>query len=99
MGVIMDMGERKEVIPLIQPGLAMEYALSTSIKKLSVEIKPQIALIQGHGEPGLQELAGAVQALSVLYDVKTLNLTTEATISDAYKAIAIIAPSDFYSCS
>jgi len=28
------MGDRKEVIPFIQPGAAMEYALSTNIKKL-----------------------------------------------------------------
>ena len=44
LGAIVQLGEKKEVIPFIQPGAAMEYALSTSIKKLSVDVKPKIAL-------------------------------------------------------
>ena len=29
-------GDKKEVIPMIQPGAAMEYAITTAIKKISV---------------------------------------------------------------
>lgn len=99
MGVTMQMGERQEVIPVVQPGLAMEYALSTNIKKLAIVDKPAIAFIQGHGEPGQQELAGAVQALSVLYNVETINLTNESSIADRFRAVAIIAPSDSISAA
>ncbi|MCU0413285.1 MAG: GldG family protein, partial [Ignavibacteriaceae bacterium] len=35
LGALVQMGDRKEVIPFIQPGAAMEYSLSTNIKKLS----------------------------------------------------------------
>ena len=56
LGALVQMGDRKEVIPFIQPGAAMEYALSTNIKKLSVKDKPTIALLQGHGEASLSTI-------------------------------------------
>ena len=34
MGAVIELGEQKETIPFIQPGAAMEYSLSSSIKKL-----------------------------------------------------------------
>ncbi|MBN3035844.1 MAG: GldG family protein, partial [Bacteroidales bacterium] len=51
LGALVQMGEESDVIPFLQPGAAMEYALSSSIKKISIQEKPQVALIQGHGEP------------------------------------------------
>ena len=69
LGAILQMGDKKEVIPFIQPGSAMEYALSTNIKKLSVKDKPAIALLQGHGEPGLSALQQLNEQLSILYSV------------------------------
>src|SRR5271157_3982790 len=39
-GAVINYRDRKELIPLIQPGAAMEYSLSTSIKKMTVEDKP-----------------------------------------------------------
>src|SRR5690606_40007025 len=56
LGAIVSRGEKQEVIPLIQPGAAMEYALSTAIKKLSIEDKPQSGFLQGHGEAGSYEM-------------------------------------------
>ena len=41
MGAVVHYGEKKEVIPFIQPGAAMEYSLSTSIKKLADELDSQ----------------------------------------------------------
>ena len=35
LGAVVQMGERTEVIPFMQPGAAMEYALASSVKKLS----------------------------------------------------------------
>ena len=37
LGAVVQMGDKSEAIPFMQPGAAMEYALSSSIKKLSVE--------------------------------------------------------------
>ena len=94
LGAIVQMGERKEVIPFIQPGAAMEYALSTSIKKLAVKDKPKIALLQGHGEPPLSSLQQLNEQLSVLYTVDELNFTDTSGVPPEYKTLVVIAPKD-----
>lgn len=94
LGAVVSMGNAKENIPFIQPGSAMEYALSTAIKKLSVTNKPSIAIIEGHGEPQINEIMQVYQELSILYDVQPLVLTDTTVISEKYKTIAIIRPTD-----
>lgn len=94
LGAIVQMGDRKEPIPLIRPGAAMEYELSSAIKKISVVQKPQIGLIQGHGEPTLGEITQANQKLSVIYDVMPFTITDTTVIPNTYEAILIVAPTD-----
>lgn len=94
LGAVVQMGGQKETIPFIQPGAPIEYELSTSIKKLAVKDKPSIGLVQGHGEPTLSDLGQVVQSLSILYRVENVNLETEASIPDRFRALAIVAPSD-----
>jgi len=69
LGAVIKHQSQKEVIPFMQPGAAMEYALSSSIKKISVVDKPKLGLIQGHGEPPINELQQVSGALSVLFDM------------------------------
>ncbi len=92
LGAIVQMGDQKDVIPFVQPGGAMEYALTTSIKKISVTNKPAIGIITGHGEPSIQEMAQAAQSLSILYSPEPLTL--DAPVPDKYRTIAFIAPKD-----
>lgn len=94
MGAILKMGEQQELIPFVEPGGGMEYALSTNIKKLAVLDKPSIGLIQGHGEPSLSELGQAYQELSILYNVENIDLNQEESIADRFKTVAFIAPKD-----
>lgn len=94
LGAVLQMGDRKEVIPFIQPGAAMEYALSTGIKKISVQDKPAIAVLQGHGEPSLSAINQLNTQLSILYSVETLQLTDTTGIPAKYKTVLVIAPKD-----
>jgi gliding-associated putative ABC transporter substrate-binding component GldG len=94
MGAVVSMGTEKENIPFFQPGSAMEYALSTAIKKLSVVEKPSVAIIQGHGEPPLSELAQVYTELNILYKVEDLKMTDTTEISDRIRTIAIVKPVD-----
>ncbi|MBL0048455.1 MAG: Gldg family protein [Bacteroidetes bacterium] len=96
LGAELQMGDRTEVIPFMQPGAAMEFALSSSIKKLSVQNKPVIGLLQGHGEPNLQALQQAYSALAVLYEVQTVTLNDSTPLSDQIKTLAIIDPKDTF---
>lgn len=95
LGAVINMGEQKEVIPLIQPGTSMEYSLSTSIKKLSVIDKPVVGFILGHGEPTLDQFGQAIQELSILYNVEPIDLNTATTIDQSkFKAVVLAAPTD-----
>lgn len=94
MGAILQMGDRKEIIPVIQPGAAMEYALTTAIKKIAIEDKPKLGLIQGHGEPSLGEIMQLHAQLNVLYSVEPVNLADTTEIPAYYRALAWINPTD-----
>jgi gliding-associated putative ABC transporter substrate-binding component GldG len=94
LGAVVSMGDEKEKIPFFQPGAAMEYALSTAIKKLSVTNKPSIALIQGHGEPYISDVMQVYNELSILYNVEALTLTDTTVIPEKFKTIAVIRPTD-----
>jgi gliding-associated putative ABC transporter substrate-binding component GldG len=94
LGATVQLGEKTEVIPFVQPGAAMEYALSTAIKKISIEKKPQVGFLQGHGEPTLGEMAEVVEQLNVLYDPIEVTITDSTGIPDDVKTLAIIRPRD-----
>ena len=94
LGATLSLGDRKEVIPFLQPGAAMEYALTTAIKKISVTEKPTIGFIQGHGEPPLSELSQVQAQLSVLYNTQEIVLTDTTIIPDRINTLAWIRPTD-----
>jgi gliding-associated putative ABC transporter substrate-binding component GldG len=84
---------KNESIPVIQPGAAMEYALSTAIKKLSVKDRPTIGFLVGHGEPAINEMQQAGQELEILYSLKEVKIDSAEIPSDI-KTLAIIRPTD-----
>jgi gliding-associated putative ABC transporter substrate-binding component GldG len=94
LGAVVSMGEESERIPFMQQGSAMEYALSSAIKKISVKNKPAIGIIQGHGEPGIAAMNQAYTALNVLYEVEPVFITDTAKNLMKFKTVALIAPKD-----
>jgi gliding-associated putative ABC transporter substrate-binding component GldG len=94
IGAVLKMGERKEVLPVIAESASFEYDLSSAIKKISIEKKPVIGLIQGHGEPGFQELEQAVESLNVLYKIEPIDLGDAAVDLSKYKTLVLLAPTD-----
>jgi gliding-associated putative ABC transporter substrate-binding component GldG len=96
LGAKITMGDQTDIIPVLQPGAAMEYALSSSVKKISVIDKPTIGFVQGQGEPSIQSFQQAMEQLQVLYSVVPVNLTDAAANLSSYKTLAIIAPTDSF---
>ena len=94
LGAIVKMGEKTDVIPFISPNSSMEYMLSSSIKKLSVAKKPLVGLLQGNGEPSVQELQQVNQDLSVLYNFSPLKLSDSVAILKDYKTLVLDDPTD-----
>ena len=94
LGAVLKMDDRTEIIPIIQPGAAMEYSLTTALKKVSIADKPKLGFIQGYGEPSLQSMPQLMEQLSVLYSVEPFRLRDSASIPSYYKALVWVAPKD-----
>jgi len=94
MGAVVQFQNRKEIIPFIEPGAAMEYSLSSNIKRLTGVSKVKVGIIQGFGSPSLQQMSSAMNALSVLYDVMPVYLNDTVYELNSYKTIAVIGPKD-----
>lgn len=96
LGAVIEMGDKMDVIPVIQPGAAMEYALSKSLKKVSITDKPVVGLLQGHGEPSLAAMQQARSELGVMYDLQEVTLNDTANELQKFKSVAIVAPKDSF---
>jgi gliding-associated putative ABC transporter substrate-binding component GldG len=94
MGAVLHYGDKKEVIPFIKPGAAMEYSLSTSIKKMTISNKLKIGFLEGHNETSLNSMVQTLQALSVLYDVEPVNLKDSSVNLNKYKTLVMVYPKD-----
>ena len=96
LGAMLQMGDKSDAIPFMQPGAAMEYALSSSIKKLSVGDKPSIGILQGHGEPSIQAIQQVQNSLSILYNVVPVTLNETDPIPDDIHTLVVIDPKDTF---
>lgn len=94
LGALIQMGDKKEVIPFIQPGAAMEYDLSSKIKKLSVTNRQKIAFLEGDGEPGLNSINQLVSKISIVYEIETIQFSDTAGVPSQYNTLVVIAPKD-----
>lgn len=94
MGAVLKMEDRTEIIPLVQPGAAMEYSITTAIKKISIADKPKIGLVQGYGEPKMQAIPQLMAQLSVLYDVEPFNIADTSAVPPRYRSLIWIFPQD-----
>ena len=93
LGLVIEMLDQKETIPFVKPGAALEYALSSSIKKVSLKDKPVIGIVQANGEAEIEEIQQVDAGLSVLYNVQSLNLLNDLN-NKSYSTIALINPED-----
>jgi gliding-associated putative ABC transporter substrate-binding component GldG len=95
LSALLKYGDKKEVIPFIMQGAAMEYSLSSSIKKLTAFNKPTIGFIQGQGEPSMNAMQQVIKTLEVLYNVENVNLM-EAISPEKFKSLIMVAPRDSF---
>lgn len=94
MGAVIASGDRTDIIPFVQPEGPMEYQVTTAIKKVGTIDKPSVGLIQGHGEPSMQDMAQTIQTLSILYNVEPVNLQAGTEIPAHMKTLMLVKPLD-----
>ncbi len=97
LGAVLKMGDQSDAIPFMKPGAVMEFALTTSIKKISIKEKPVIGFLQGHGEPPLNTMQQVYNQMSILYNIQDIKLTESASATlNKFKTIIIVAPTDTF---
>lgn len=94
MGVVLEYGNQKEVIPFIGQQAGMEYDLTMAIKKISVTDKPVLGFVQDHGEAPFHMMQGIMQALSVVYHIEPVELASLPEIPARYRALVLVSPTD-----
>lgn len=94
MGAIIEMGESKEVLPVIQSVSGMEYFVTSGIKKLAIIEKPLVGLLTGNGEYGLQNIPYALRDLSVLYQLEEVQLNDTSNALAKFNTLMILGPTD-----
>jgi gliding-associated putative ABC transporter substrate-binding component GldG len=94
MGAVIEMGDGKEVLPVIQSTSGMEYSLTSNIKKLSIVDKPVLGIISGHGEKGVNDLRQAMKDIRVLYNVEEVSISDSTSELNKYNTLVILGPTD-----
>ncbi len=81
----------------------LEYNIDNAIHKLTIDSKPSIAFIQGHGELDSIQTASATQALSEYYNVRrvfihhTIGSLLDSMHNVRYRAVVIAKPDTAFS--
>ncbi len=96
MGLAIQYGTEREVIPVIQDISTLEYDITGAIRRLTRESLPTVGFLTGHGEPmPTQALRTLYQQLSQNYDVKTITVADSLpALSESTDALIIMAPTD-----
>lgn len=95
MGLVVRYGEEKETIPVVQDMGTLEYDLTTIVRRLVREKQPVIGVVQGHGEPSLEENLGRfTEMLKPNYESKAVTLS--AGIPDDVDSLLVVGPQQAY---
>src|SRR5699024_8462666 len=92
MGAVFHYRDKKQVVPVINPGAGLEYTVASTIKKLTVKKKPKIGLLQGTGEPGQQEMSQLMHELNQAYKVVPISGLDTTSVPADIDVLMIIDP-------
>lgn len=93
MGLAIQYGGEREVIPVVQDLSTLEYDITSAIRSLTREELPTVGLLTGHGEPRQQEMQTLVEELRRNYDVESVSVE-DTVLAPHPDALLVIAPSD-----
>ncbi len=93
MGLAIEYGGEREVLPLIQDLSTLEYDITSAIRRLTRDELPTVGLLSGHGELGRPQMQTFVQELSRNYTVETVTVQDTA-LSTRPDVLLIVSPSD-----
>lgn len=92
LGAVFSYQGNKEAVPFIRPGSSIEYTLVSKIKQLTVDEKPKIGLLQGHGEPSQREMIQLRDELSQRYQLETVTGLDSTSVPPDIETLLVIRP-------
>jgi len=93
MGLAINFGDKKEVLPVVKETAGLEYDLTTLLRKLTRAKTPKIGLVAGHDSPSTdKELSRAWQLLGQTYATTQVDLTKEAEVPADVDALLVVGP-------
>lgn len=98
LGIAILYEDSKEVIPVVQNTITLEYELTNAIKKVMSEGKLVIAFATGHAELSQDtDFVNAVQYLAKQYEVIETDLSSGQLVPDNIKTLIIAQPKETFS--
>ena len=98
MGLVFIYGDKKETIPVVQQINNLEYDITSLIRRLTEITPTRIGILQGHGEPGLDDrLSLFHEILSKNYYLEPVDLTQVHHIDTGLQALLMISPNQQFS--
>ena len=94
LGAVVEQGSKREIIPFVQPGMPIEYTLSSAVRKMSPKKRITVGFLQGHGEPSPYTMQQVMAEMSVMYNIKTVDLQNDRSACDSIATLVIVAPVD-----
>lgn len=92
LGAVFHYGGQREAVPVIRPGAAMEYTIASTVRQLTMEEKPVVGLLQGHGEPTQQEMRQLTQQLSQQYTIREVSGLDSTLVPPEVEVLMVVAP-------
>jgi len=97
LGIVVQFGDKSEVIPVVEDTANLEYQVTLAIKKAVGEEAVTVGIVDGHRSGDLEsEISLALNSLRELYQIRYLDLRTEDITPDI-KSLAIIGPDEEFS--
>lgn len=91
-GAVFRYQDKREVVPVVQPGAGLEYTIAGTIKQLTTEVKPRIGLLQGHGEPTQEEMIQLINELHPRYEIIEVSGLDTTSVPADIEVLLVIAP-------
>lgn len=92
LGASFQYQDQTEVVAFVQPGSSIEYTIANNIRKLTQTEKSVLGVVQGHGEPGLQAMQQARQALQGRYNIQTVSGLDSTSVPAEIDVLLVARP-------
>jgi len=93
LGIVINYGDKTEVIPVVQDTNNLEYQITADIKKLTSKSMPVIGYLSSNGTLDVEkDIPKAYKALQGLYTVKSVDLAADKKIADDISTLVIAGP-------